>query len=176
MSNPQLTYSKQILLFALDESRYALYLSAVERVVRAVETTPLPKAPGFVLGVINVQGQVIPVVNIRQRLHLPLHDLSPGDQFILAHTSQRRVALVVDIVVGTRKLEDRELVNSDQVLTGAEFIHGVAKLDDGLVLICDLDQFLSFDEERVLEATLVEAETKTQQKKRRKVRDTRNEG
>jgi purine-binding chemotaxis protein CheW len=155
MSNPQLTDSKQILVFALDEPSYALYLSAVERVVRSVEITHLPKAPRYVLGVINVQGQIIPVVDIRQRLHLPARDLAPDDQFILAHTSRRRVALVVDSVAGTRQLADRELVDAEHVLPGAEYIHGVAKLEDGLVLICDLDQFLSFEEERVLDATLV---------------------
>lgn len=144
MSNLQGTESNQILVFTLDEPRYALNLLAVERVVRAVEIMPLPKAPPFVLGVINVQGQIIPVVDIRQRLHLPLRDLASDDQFILAHTSRRRVALVVDSVVGTRQLADRELVNADQVLPGAEYIHGVAKLEDGLVLICDLDQFFPF--------------------------------
>ena len=176
MGNPQLTDSKQILVFALDEPRYALYLCAVERVVRAVEITPLPKAPEIVLGVINVQGQIIPVMDIRQRLHLPARKLELNDQFILAHTSRRRVALVVDTVVGFRQLADRELVNAELVLPGAEYIHGVAKLEDGLVLICDLDQFLSFEEEQVLEVTLVEALTKTPQKKQRKARETQGEG
>ena len=172
MSNLQQTDSNQILVFTLDEPRYALYLSAVERVVRAVEITQLPKAPQFVLGVINVQGQIIPVVDIRQRLHLPARDLNPDNQFIIAHTSRRRVALVVDSVAGTRQLADRELVNAEQVMPGAEYIHGVAKLEDRLVIICDLDQFLSFDEERVLDATLAGDMAKTRRKTRRKTQET----
>lgn len=154
MNNRQPTDSKQILVFTLDEPRYALNLSAAERVVHAVEITVLPKAPEFVLGVINVQGQVIPVVDIRQRLHLPTRELGLDDQFILARTSRRLVALVADSVEGIHELAERELVTAEQVMPGAEYIHGLAKLKDDLVLICDLDQFLSFDGERVLDAAL----------------------
>ena len=156
------------MVFALDEQRYALYLSMVERVVQAVEITLLPKAPEFVLGVINVQGQIIPVVDIRQRLHLPAREMNLYDQFILARTLRRRVALLVNSVAGIRELADREWVTAEQVLPGVGYIHGVAKLEANLVLICDLDQFLSLEEERKLEAALVGDITKTRRKTRRK--------
>jgi purine-binding chemotaxis protein CheW len=151
MSDLQATNQGQIVVFTLDEPRYALPLSAVERVVRAVEITPLPKAPEVVLGVINAHGEIIPVVDIRKRFQLPARELDPDDRFILARTSRRLVALVADSVVGMRELEDRERVTADQILPGAEYIHGVAKLDGDLVLICDLDRFLSLDEEQMLE-------------------------
>ncbi len=154
MRNLQQTDQKQIVVFTLDEPRYALCLAAVERAVRAVEITPLPKAPEIVLGVVNVQGQIVPVVDIRKRLHLPAREMNLDDQFIIAHTSRRLVALAVDSVVGIRQLVEREWVTAEQVLPGAAYIHGVAKLEDTLVLICDLDQFLPFDEERMLDATL----------------------
>jgi chemotaxis signal transduction protein len=60
-----------LVVFTLDEQRYALHLDAVKRIVRAVEVTPLPKAPQIVLGVVNVQGKVIPVMNLRSRFSLP---------------------------------------------------------------------------------------------------------
>jgi len=151
--------SKQILLFSMDEPRYALELAVVERVVQAVEITPLPKAPPLVVGVISVQGQIIPVVDIRQCFGLPPHDLNLNDQFILARTSQRRVALVVDAVNGIRHLTKREQVAADQVMPGTGYIRAVAKVDDTLVLICDLDQILPFDFEQVLDATLAPGTT-----------------
>ena len=154
MNNLQPTDQRQILLFTLDEPRYALNLSTVERVVRAAEIIPLPKTPEVVLGVINIEGEITLVVDIRQRLHLPARELDLDDQFILARTARRRVALVVDAVVGTRELKDGERVPAVQVLPGAEYIHSVAKLDGNLVLICDLDQFLSFDEEEMVDEAM----------------------
>ncbi|MBI4530070.1 MAG: chemotaxis protein CheW, partial [Candidatus Latescibacteria bacterium] len=81
--------SHQLVVFTLDEQRYALHLSAVERVVCSVEVTPLPKAPEVVLGVINVQGQVLPVVNIRKRFQLPERGITLTDHFIVAQTARR---------------------------------------------------------------------------------------
>jgi purine-binding chemotaxis protein CheW len=152
MSDLQGTDQEQIVVFTLDEPRYALFLSAVERVIRAVEITRLPKAPEIVLGVINLQGQVIPVVDIRQRLHLPAREMNIDDRFIIARTSRRLVALVVNTVDGVRGLAAREMATAEQFLPGAKYIRGVAKLEGDLVLICDLDQFLSFDEEQALNA------------------------
>ena len=114
------------------------------------------KRPAFVVGVINVQGQITPVVVIRRRLGLPPREISPDDRFILARTSRRLVALVADSVEGVHELTDRESVSAEQVLPGAAYIHGLAKLGDNLVLICDLDQFLTFDDERKLVEALAE--------------------
>jgi purine-binding chemotaxis protein CheW len=145
---------KKIVLFTLDEPRYALLLAAVERVVRAVEITPLPKAPEIVLGVINAQGRILPVLDIRKRFRLPTREISVDNRFIIARTKQRQVALVVDSVAGVHELTEREIVNAKQALPFAQYLKGVAKLEDNLVLIHDLDQFLTLDEEQVLDGTL----------------------
>lgn len=155
MNNFHPNASQPLLLFTMVEPRYALNLSVVERVVQAVEIMPLPKAPPFVLGVINVQGQVIPVVDIRQCFGLPPHTITLNDQFILARTASRRVALVVEAVNGIHAPTAHELVTATALMPGAGFIHGVAKLEDQLVLICDLDQILTFDSELVLAAVPV---------------------
>jgi purine-binding chemotaxis protein CheW len=144
----------RIVVFALDNPHYALYLSAVERIVRAVEITPLPKAPEIVLGVINVQGSVLPVLDIRKRFRLPARGMNLDDRFIIARTARRQVALVVDSVWGVHELAETEMVNAKEALPFAQYLKGVAKLEDNLVLIHDLDQFLSLDEERVLDTAL----------------------
>lgn len=146
--------NQTLVLFCIEDQHCALYLSAVERVVRAVEITPLPKAPEVVLGVINVQGQVIPVVDARKRFRLPAGEMNLDDRFIIARTPRRLVALAVDSVAGIRELEDRQVVNAEQALPFAGYIQGVAKLEDGVVLIYDLDQFLSLDEEKALDAAI----------------------
>jgi purine-binding chemotaxis protein CheW len=170
MSNIQKIDPKQIVIFSLDEPRYALYLAAVERVVQAVEITLLPvkRAPEFVQGVINFQGLVIPVLAIRKRLQLPRRDLDLNDLFIIAHTARRLVALVVDAVTGVHELTGQELVNIEQVLSGTEYIHGLVKLNDDLLLICDIDQFLSITDERILDKALSKDVIKTDRKKHRK--------
>jgi len=143
--------SNQILVFFLEEQRYALYLPAVERIVHAVEITPLPKAPDIVLGIINMRGQVIPVINIRKRFNLPDRKIDLNDRFIIAHTQKRTVALVVDMVNGIIQPAEEKLIPAEKVTPGMELIDGVIKLEGGMILIHDLDKFLSLDEEAMLD-------------------------
>lgn len=146
MKNPN-----QILVFFLEEQRYALYLHTVERIVHAVEVTPLPKAPDIVLGIINMRGQVIPVLNIRKRFNLPDRKIDLNDRFIIAHTQKLTVALVVDMVNVIIQPAEEKLIPSEKVTPGMELIDGVIKLEDGMILIHDLDKFLSLEEEAMLD-------------------------
>lgn len=143
-------FSPQLVVFTLDEQRYALPLGVVDRVVRAVESTPLPKAPDIVMGMINAQGRIIPVVNVRKRFHRPEREVELSDQFIIARTSRRTVALVVDAVNNVVSCTGSQVVASEMILPGLEHIEGVLKLPDGMIFVHDLDRFLSLDEEQTL--------------------------
>ena len=144
----------QLVIFTLDEQRYALHLPSVERAIRMIEITPLPSAPEIVIGVVNVHGAVVPVLNIRKRFRLPEREPDFGDQLIIAHTARRDVALVVDTVSDVVTLPSGELVAPETILPQLEHVEGVVKLDDGLVFIHDLDAFLSLEEDQALEATI----------------------
>ena len=143
-----------LLVFRLGEQRYALRLDAVERIVRAVEVTPLPGAPAMVLGAIDVQGWVLPVLSIRQRFGLPQREIGPGDQFVLASTGGRSVALVIDEAQGLIEQPAGGIVSSAQIVPGVGQIQGVVKLEDGLVLIHDLEKLLSLDEASALDKAM----------------------
>ena len=151
--------SPELVVFTLDEQRYALRLAAVERVVRAVEVTPLPKAPEIVLGMINAQGRIVPVVNVRKRFQLPERAVELSDQFIIARTSRRTVALVVDAVNEVVPCPEAQVVAAEKIVPGLEHVAGVLKLPDGMIFVHDLDRFLSLDEEQALEAAMVSEET-----------------
>jgi purine-binding chemotaxis protein CheW len=146
----------QLLILTLDDRRYALYLPIVERVIRAVDVTPLPKAPEIVLGVINVQGAVIPVVNIRRRFRLPERELLPTDQIVIARTSRRIVALAVDDVTGLAEFSADDIIPPDKIVPGTVYVDGVTKIGGDIILIHDLDKFLSLDEEATLHQILMQ--------------------
>jgi len=148
--------SRKLLPFALDRQRYALFLSSVEKVHRTVEITPLPKAPPIVLGVINVRGRIIPVIDMRKRFGFPEREIGLNDQLIIAWTPKLLVALVADSVDGVIEIDGQEIIRTDQVLQKTEYVEGVVKLTDGLLLIHDLDRFLSLSEEEALMDALQE--------------------
>lgn len=144
----------QLVVFALDDQRYALRLSVVDRVVPMVHVTPLPKAPDIVIGVVNVQGRVIPVIDMRRRFHLPEREAALTDRLVIAHTARRPVALAADAVAGVLEYPGHDIVAAEGVLPGVEHVEGIAKLKDGLILIHDLERFLSLEEEQSLDRAL----------------------
>jgi purine-binding chemotaxis protein CheW len=141
-------------VFLLDEGRYALPLAAVDRIVRAVRITPVPGAPGIVLGAIDVHGRVLPVFNIRRKFGLPERAVDPADHFLIALTARRTVVLVIDAAQGVSEHAATAVTPAASLAPGLEHIRGVIQLDDGLVLIHDLEHFLSTDEARVLDEAM----------------------
>jgi purine-binding chemotaxis protein CheW len=148
------TATDQIVVFTLDELLYALPLPTVVRVIHAIEIRHLPEAPEIIAGIINVKGQIIPVADIRKRFALPAREIDPDDRLIIADTGKRQVAILVDTVTGIRDLAPGQQKQAEETLPFAEHLRGVAKVDDGLILIYNLDRFLSLDEEKELEQAL----------------------
>lgn len=143
-----------LMLFTLDMQRYGLHVESVERVVPMLALTPLPHAPEIVSGVFSLGGRTIPVVDLRRRFGLPERPPALADRLILAHTGIRSVALWVDGVEGFLEAAEEEFVRADSVLAGLGQIEGVVTLPNGLILIHDINQCLSLEEEQQLASAM----------------------
>ena len=144
----------KILVFTLDELACALHISNVVRVIRAMEIRKLPKAPEIIKGIINVRGKIIPVVDIRKRFGHLRREVKADDRIIIADTGKRKVAFFADTVSDIEELDSHQYEGSEESLSYAEYIKGVAKVKNEMILIHNLEQFLSLDEEKALEEAL----------------------
>jgi len=104
-----------------------------------------------------VQGRLIPVINLRRRFRLAEHEVALSDQMLIARTERWTVALMVDAVIGVLEYAEQETVAVQELLPGLRYVEGVVKLDDGLILIHDLDKFLSLEEETALHLAMERA-------------------
>jgi len=143
-----------LVVFGLTGQRYALPLHAVERVFPMAEVAPLPKAPAIALGVINLHGTIIPVLDIHRRFGFPPRDYGPAAHLLVARTSRRTLALPVDEVFGVREFAAEAAVPADAVLPRIGHVAGIVALADGLLFIHDLETFLSLEEEHRLSEAL----------------------
>lgn len=146
----------ELVHYTLDGNGYGLPLRVVERILPMVAISPLPKAPPIVLGVVNVHGTVIPVVDLRRRFGLPSRDYGLGGRLLLARTSRRLLAFPVDEVLGVSEVPAEDVSPPEAVLPGIGQVAGIVRLAGGLLLIQDLDACLALDEERQLDAALGE--------------------
>jgi purine-binding chemotaxis protein CheW len=145
---------RRLVAFRLEDQRYALHLSVVERVLRMVAVSPLPKAPAIVLGVVNFHGQVIPVLDLQRRFGLSSRSYGPSSTLLVAQTNRQRLALPVDEVLGVQEVAAEIVTLPAAVCPGIGLVVGIAALPDGVLFIHDLDAFLSLDEEQRLTEAL----------------------
>jgi len=139
--------SSHYLVFTLEDQRYALGLEAVERVVRAVELTSVPEAPEILVGLINIRGKIVPVLDIRRRFHLPPRDMEIKDRIIVSRTSSKTIAVIADTIEGVAEFAQEEIHEARKILPDMEgYVEGVGKLNDDTVLIYDINKLFSINE------------------------------
>ena len=153
-SAPENPRTREVLVFEVEGQRYGLPTADVRELVRAVTITPLPNAPAVIEGVVNVRGRVLPVLDMRARFRLPARPLDPSDHFIVASAGARGVILHVDGATHLALLDEDKIQPSATLGPSATYVAGVAKLEDGMVLIHDLTTFLSDAEAASLDEAL----------------------
>jgi purine-binding chemotaxis protein CheW len=154
-----ITVPERFVPFSIEGLSLAIPLEKAERVIPAIEVSALPNAPAAVLGVINLGGRVIPVFDLRRRFGLPAKELLPEHRMIIAVASRRTVALVADGVKGVIEAGPEALAPSGEVLSGLAHVKGILKTKSGMLVIQDLDSFLSIEEESELASALEAGKT-----------------
>jgi len=142
-----------LVVFMVEGTRYAVSLSAVERAYAMPAVSPLPGAPAAVLGMINLHGRPVAVVDPRRRLGLPAREYGLAAHLLIARTPRRTLAIPTDEVLGVVELELAAMTPAAAVAPGLPPA-GIAALPDGLLFIHDLDAFLTPEEEGQIDRAL----------------------
>lgn len=141
---PMLVPVMQVLEFEIESTRYAVPIARVIEVVPRVWLTPLPTDARVIVGVFNYRGAVTVAVDLRSRLGHPPRPPSPDDHLLVVHGARRVLALVVDRVCDLRDIAPDQVQAPSVPL---RHVRGIVALDDGLLLLEELDAVLSLDEE-----------------------------
>jgi purine-binding chemotaxis protein CheW len=143
-----------LLLFSLDGRSCAIAASAVVEILAAVATSPLPRQPGYIAGVIDLRGTVMPVLDLRARFGYPSRPMELTDQMIVVRARRRLLALWIDEVTAFAAGEDVAWTAAGGLIAGDRSLAGVASDAAGLATIHDLDAFVEQCElDAVFEAT-----------------------
>ena len=144
---------QQLVVFQLGAELYGVEIARVHEIIRLQTVTRVPHAPAFVEGVINLRGKVIPVVDLRRRFGLPLADHTRASRIVVVEIGDQVVGIVVDGVSEVLRVNKGTIEPPSPVVAGIEsdYLHGIAKLPERLVILLNLDRVLARDERRALE-------------------------
>jgi purine-binding chemotaxis protein CheW len=135
---------RQYVVFRLEGQRYAAPIDVVREVTYMTPITRLPNTPSYVDGVMDLRGEILPVINLRARLGMPAREDSSETRLMILNLGAHSSALVVDGVEHVINLSEEQIVPPDAgiILPGQEYVRGTVRAMDSLVVILDLDRLL----------------------------------
>lgn len=158
--------SEQLVVMELASESYCVSIGAVNTIIRMQEITRIPRAPGWVEGVINLRGSIIPVIDLRKRFGLATSETTKASRIVVVEASGQMIGMVVDAVVETLRLSSDAIEPPSPVVVSVDsaYVRGVGKAGERLVILLDLDRVLSQREVESL-ATLEKKAKKAQEAK-----------
>ena len=139
---------RQCVTFRLNEEIYGINVMLVQEVLRVTEIAPVPGAPNYVIGIINLRGNVVTVIDTRMRFGLPPKEMDDSTRIVIIEAENQTVGIVVDSVsevvdVYANEIETAPNVGNDET---ARYIEGVVSRSEELLILVDLNKLLTDDE------------------------------
>mgnify|MGYP001037423388 FL=1 len=144
---------EQLIVFTVGDEEFGLNVLQVQEIIRYVKPTKIPHAPPFMEGVIDFRGDVIPVINMRERFGIRDADNKETSVIIVIENAGRIFGLTVDVVSDLLSLPQDKIQQRIE-FTGEDktkYLQAMGKLDERLILILDLDKIIDFNEEKKLD-------------------------
>ena len=138
----------QLISFEVGNEEYGLDILGVKEVIRIREITRLPKAPSFVKGIINLRGDVIPIIDLRDKFGLENQEYTDMTRVIVVDVDEKLVGMVVDAASQVVRIPADQIEPPPPIVGGlsTEYIKGVGKLDERLVILLNIDRILTQEE------------------------------
>ncbi len=143
----------QLVVFSLGKELYGVNIASVQEIVRVPGVTHVPDAPAFLEGVINLRGRIVPVIDLRKRLGLVAAEKNKASRVLVTEKEGKVVGLLVDAASEVLRITSEEVEAPPEMISaiGVEYITGVAKIADRLIILLDLRKILSVEDMRKME-------------------------
>src|SRR5574344_2153601 len=138
----------QWVTFRLENETYGINVMQVQEVLRYSEIAPVPGAPSYVLGIINLRGNVVTVIDTRQRFGLPSAEVTDNTRIVIIEADKQVVGMLVDSVAEVVYLRQSEIETAPNVGNeeAAKFIQGVCNKNEELLILVDLEKMMTAQE------------------------------
>lgn len=148
---------KQLVTFTVNQEEYGLEILRVQEVVRLPHITRLPRAPIFIKGVINLRGNIIPIIDLREKFGLASMQYIDTTRVIIVEVMDKRIGMIVDNVSQVVRVPNKSIAPPPPMVSGIaeKYLEGVVRLEDRLIILLNVDDILSTQEVIQLEESKI---------------------
>lgn len=147
--------SVQVATFNIGAEEYGVDISQIQEIIRMVEITRVPRTPAFMEGVINLRGQLIPIIDLRARFGMERMAPTKNTRIIVTDVGTKRVGIIVDSASEVLTIPIEAIEQAPEMIAGvgADYLQGVGKVGARLIILLDLTMVVTAPERRALEET-----------------------
>jgi len=132
----------QLVIFQLNDQQYALPIHQIQEIVKMTAITRVPNTRPYVEGIINLRGNIIPVINMNRRLNLPVSGYDDATRIIVVELKGQKVGIIVDNVTEVGRFTENEVEPPSVVGDDVDYLNGVVKKENNLWLLLNLEKVL----------------------------------
>ncbi|OVE81444.1 hypothetical protein BVY04_03330 [bacterium M21] len=142
----------QVVSFKLHEEEYAIEITKAKEIILVEGVTRVPQMPDFIEGIINLRGNVIPVIDLRKRFGLPVSALDEQSRIVVTRMESKIIGLIVDSVSQVMKVPKSQIQEPPETIAGlaGEYLLGIGRVEERMILLLDTEKILKSNEEIVL--------------------------
>jgi len=149
----------QLVTFQLGKENYGIGIMDVHEIVKVDDVRPIPNAPGYVEGIFNLRGEIVPIINLHKRFHIPRLELSDEDELlggaVIINIKDTKIGVIIDKILRVVTIENESVQPPPQIISGigAEYIKGVVREEESYLIILDIDRI--FDPKELQQITTI---------------------
>lgn len=142
----------KVLVFSINNEDYATDIMEVERILGYEQTTKLPDSPEFVEGVINYEGNILPIISLAKKFNLPKREGKKEAKIIVAKQNDTKIGIIVDVVSEVRDINFKNIENPPEIAAGISkrYLKGLIKLDKRIIVFLNLSSILTDEEKKLI--------------------------
>ncbi len=146
----------QVVSFKLHQEEYAIEITRVKEIILLEGVTHVPQMPDFIEGIINLRGNIIPVIDLRKRFSLPCSEQTDQTRIVVTRMGDRIIGLIVDSVSQVMKIPHGEIQEPPDTIAGiaGEYLEGIGKIDNQMILLLDIEKIMTnVEKQRLFKAS-----------------------
>lgn len=139
----------QLVAFKLGREEYGVSILQVQEIKRMTDITRVPNTPDYIRGVMNLRGSVLPVLDLKKRLGLQANEVTDDTRIVIVKVEDLNIGLIVDAVSEVMAIDQSSIENAQSVVSGvaANYLDGVGKLDNRLLILLNLEAIIGVNQE-----------------------------
>jgi purine-binding chemotaxis protein CheW len=138
----------KVVIFKIEDEEYAADIMQIERILDYTEPTKIPEAPPFIKGIIKYQEKILPIIDLKTRMHLSLSADSYEPKIIVVKNDDKYIGLIVDMVLEVIDISSESIEETPTIIKCIlnKYVFGIVKLNDRIIILLDTEKIISIDE------------------------------